>query len=516
MSCKTRKPGIVYIVGAGPGDPGLITVRGLECLRACDVVVYDHLAQPSLLEAVPTSAERIYVGKQAGRHTLKQGEINRLLVARARAGLRVVRLKGGDPFIFGRGGEEAEELAAAGVPFEVVPGITAAIGAGAYAGMPLTHRDYASSVTFVTGHEDPTQSKSDIPWDLLGRAGGTLVFFMGVGRLAALCDQLMAHGRPARTPAAVVEWATTPRQRTVTATVGTIADRARAAGVNPPALLIVGDIVRLRRHLAWFERRPLFGRRIVVTRSRHQASDLRRRLEELGAEVIEFPTIRLEPPRSERALRDAARHLGRYDWIVFTSANGVERFIEVVLEENGGDIRAFGRARIAAIGPATREAVERYHLAVALQPARYVAEEVVAAMSAAEDLDALRILVPRAEEARQALPEGLRKAGARVDVIPGYRTVPDKPANAPELIKNMLGGRVDFVTFTSSSTVTNFVCAVGARRIHQIAAKTRLASIGPITSETLHKHRLAPAVEAREYTIDGLVEAIRRCFRRRR
>ena len=415
MSRKTKTSGVVYIVGAGPGDPGLITVRGLECLRACDVVVYDHLAQPSLLEAVPDSAARIYVGKQAGRHTLKQGEINRLLVARARAGLRVVRLKGGDPFIFGRGGEEAEELVAAGVPFEVVPGVTAAIGAGAYAGMPLTHRDFASSVTFVTGHEDPTQSKSDIPWDLLGRGGGTLVFFMGVGRLEALTGQLMAHGRPARTPAAVVEWATTPRQRTVTATVGTIADRARQAGVKPPALLIVGGIVRLRRQLAWFERRPLFGRRIVVTRSRLQASDLRRRLEELGAEVIEFPTIRLEPPRSERPLRNAARHLGRYDWIVFTSANAVERFVEVVLEENGGEIRAFGRARIAAIGPATREAVERYHLAVALQPARYVAEEVVAALARVGDLDGARVLVPRAEQAREVLPEGLRKEGARVD-----------------------------------------------------------------------------------------------------
>jgi len=510
------KSGIVYMVGAGPGDPGLITVRGLECLRRCDVVVYDHLASPALLEAVPPTAERIYVGKEASRHTLKQPEINRLLIAHARAGRRVVRLKGGDPLIFGRGGEEAEELAAAGVKFEIVPGVTAAIGASAYAGMPLTLRDFTTSVTFVTGHEDPAKEKSNIPWELLARGGGTLVFFMGVGRLQALCNQLIAGGRPSRTPAAVVEWATLPRQRTVTGTLATIARRAQEAAVQPPALLIVGEIVRLRRRLAWFESRPLFGRRIVVTRSRQQASDLRRRLEELGAEAIEFPTIRLAPPRSERRLRDAARHLGRYDWIVFTSANAVERFVEVVLEENGGEIRAFGRARIAAIGPATREAVERYHLAVALQPARYVAEEVVAALARVGDLDGARVLVPRAEQAREVLPEGLRKEGARVDVVPVYRTVADKPDNAHEIVKGMIAGRIDAVTFTSSSTVTNFVRAVGARRIAQIAGKTRFASIGPITSSTLRAHGMEPTIEARDYTIDGLTAAIRRSLRRRR
>jgi len=513
---KSRPTGIVYMIGAGPGDPGLITVRGVECLRNCDVVVYDHLAQPSLLEEVPASAERIYVGKQAGRHTLKQSEINKLLVARARKGLRVVRLKGGDPLIFGRGGEEAEELAEAGVKFEIIPGVTAALGAAAYAGLPLTHRNFTSSVTFVTGHEDPTKSESSIPWELLARGGGTLVFFMGVGRLQALCDQLITHGRPPKTPAAVVQWATLPRQRTVTGTLATIAERVREAGILPPALLIVGGIVALRDRLAWFESRPLFGRRIVVTRSRHQASELRRRLENLGAEVIEFPTIRLVPPRSEKRLRDAARHLGRYDWIVFTSANAVERFVEVVLEENAGEIRAFSRARIAAIGPATREAVERWHLGVALQPTRYVAEEVVAAMAKADDLEGMRILIPRAEQAREVLPGGLRKAGARVDVIPVYRTVADRPANAPEIIKGLLAGRVDAITFTSSSTVTYFVRAVGAKRIGPIAQKTRFVSIGPITSETLRKHNVQPAAEARDYTIEGLVAAIQQQFGRRR
>jgi len=513
---KVPKEGIVYLVGAGPGDPGLITVRGLECLRRCDVVVHDHLAHPSLLGEVPPAAERIYVGKEAGRHTLKQSEINRLLIARARAGHRVVRLKGGDPLIFGRGGEEAEALAAAGVKFEIIPGVTAALGAAACTGMPLTHRDAASSVTFVTGHEDPTQAESDIPWKLLGDAGGTLVFFMGVGRLEALCERLIASGRAPRTPAAVVEWATLPRQRTVTGTVGTIARRAREASIRPPALLIVGEVVRLRRRLAWFESRPLFGRRIVVTRSRQQASDLRRRLEELGAEAIEFPTIRLLPPRSEKRMREAARHLGRYDWVVFTSANAVERFVAVVLEENRGDIRAFGRARIAAIGPATREAVERCHLAVALQPERYVAEEVVAAMERAGELDGARVLVPRAEQAREVLPEGLRQAGARVDVVSVYRTVADKPANTREIIEDLLAGSIAMVTFTSSSTAANFVRAVGAKRIKRIAEKTRFASIGPITSQTLRKYGLQPAVEARDYTIDGLVAAISRSFGRRR
>ncbi|MCX8035466.1 MAG: uroporphyrinogen-III C-methyltransferase [Candidatus Sumerlaeia bacterium] len=509
MTRQKQQHGVVHIVGAGPGDPGLITVRGLECLRACDAVVYDHLAQPSLLDAVPASAERIYVGKQAGRHTLRQPEINRLLVRLARAGKRVVRLKGGDPFIFGRGGEEAEALAAAGVAYEVVPGVTAALGASAYAGMPLTHRDFASSVTFVTGHEDPTQNESDIPWEMLGRGGGTLVFYMGVGRLDALCGQLLLHGRAGTTPAAVVEWATLPRQRTVTGTLATIAQRAKKAGIHPPALLIVGAIVPLRKKLAWFEKRPLFGRRIVVTRSRTQASELRERLERLGAEVIEFPTIRLVPPRSERRLRDAARHLNRYDWLIFTSANAVERFCAIVLEENGGDIRAFGRARIAAIGPATRQAVERFRLAVALQPARYVAEEVVAALAKTEILDGLRVLIPRAEVAREVLPERLRKAGARVDVIPVYRTVPDKPVNAREIVKELLAGKIDTITFTSSSTVENFVRAVGRKNFARFAGKTKIASIGPVTSKTLRDYGACPAIEARDYTIEGLVRAIK-------
>ena len=514
-----RKPsgrGIVYLVGAGPGDPGLITVRGVECLRQCDVVVYDYLAAPALLEAIPQTAERVYVGKQAGRHTLTQPEINRLLVDRARAGKRVVRLKGGDPILFGRGGEEAEELAAAGVDFEIIPGVTAALGASACAGMPLTHRDFASSVTFVTGHEDPTQAQSDIPWGLLGAGKGTLVFFMGVGRLEALTDRLIASGRPRSTPAALVRWATTPRQETVVGTVATIARKGREAGLRPPALLIVGEIVRLRRRLAWFESRPLFGRRVLVTRSRRQASELRERLEALGAEAIEFPTIRLEPPRSDKRLRDAARNVDRYDWIVFTSVNAVERFIEIVLEENGGDVRAFRDARIAAIGPATRAAVERHHLAVAVQPNRFIAEEVVAALQAAADLRGARVLLPRAEVARAALPDGLRAAGARVDLVTVYRTVPDKPAGAPAIIKDLAAGRIDVVTFTSSSTVSNFVRAVGKKRIARLAANTCFATIGPITSATLREYHLEPDIEAKDYTIDGLVAAIRRRFARRK
>jgi len=507
--------GVVYLVGAGPGDPGLITVRGLEALRSCDVVVYDHLARPSLLEAAPPQAERIYVGKQAGRHTLGQSEINRLLIGRARSGKRVVRLKGGDPLLFGRGAEEAEALAEAGVEFEIVPGVTAAAGL-AYAGLAPTHRQLASSVTLVTGHEDPTQTESDIPWDLLARSPGTIVFFMGVGRLESLAGELLARGKARRTPAAVVEWASTPRQRTVVGTLGTIASRAAKAGVSPPALIVIGEVVRLRSRLAWFEKKPLFGRRIVVTRSRAQASELRRNLERLGAEAIEFPTIRIAPPRNRARLRRAARAVGAYDWVVFTSANGVERFVEAVLEENGGDIRAFGKARIAAIGPATREAVERFHLSVAVQPERYIAEEVLAAMAESCDLAGARVLIPRAEKARDVLPEGLRRAGADVEVVAAYRTLPEKPPNKREVIAQLAAGRIDIVTFTSSSTVENFVRAVGPKHLPSVAGNVRFAAIGPVTAQAMKRHGLRPSVVARRYTIEGLVEAIVRRFGRRR
>lgn len=499
--------GVVYLVGAGPGDPRLITLRGLECLRECDTVIYDYLAHPSLLEAVPEKAERIYVGKQAGRHTMKQADINRLLVERAGRGERIVRLKGGDPYIFGRGAEEALELEAAGVAFEIIPGVTAAAGAAAYAGVPLTHRDYASSVSLITGHEDPTQKESDIPWEMLAKAGGTLVFYMGVGRLEELIAQLIANGRSRRCGAAVVEWATLPRQRTVIGTVGTIVARARKAGVKPPALLIIGDGSQLRSQLNWFESRPLFGKRILVTRARHQASVLQKRLVDLGAEAVEFPTIRIAPPRSERRLREVARRVADYDWVVFTSANAVDRFIDTVIEE-GGDVRAFGHACIAAIGPATRAAVERYHLAVALQPEEYVAESVVKAFKSVGKLAGTRILLPRAAEAREVLPEGLREAGAQVDVVAAYRTVAETPPNRREIVADLAAGRIDLVTFTSSSTVTNFVRAVGRRRIEKIAKATRFASIGPITSKTMRENGLRPAVTAKEYTIEGLVDAI--------
>jgi len=499
--------GVVCLVGAGPGDPGLVTLQAVDLLNNCDVVVYDYLAHPSLLRAAPPDAERIYVGKQGGRHTLGQAEINQLLIDKAREGKIVVRLKGGDPYVFGRGGEEAEALVEAGVKFVTAPGVTAASGAGHYAGIPLTHRDYCASLTLVTGHEDPNKAESNIPWDLLADPRGTVVFYMGVSQLEALAGRLVAHGRPPQTPCALVEWATLPRQRVVEGTLADIAARATEAGLAPPALFIVGEVVKLRPKLSWFEKAPLFGRRIVVTRARHQASDLTVMLEGMGAEVIEFPTIRIAPPRRDKRLREAAQLAGQYDWIVFTSANAVDRFIEVVLEETG-DIRGLGAALLAAIGPATREAVERYHLAVSLTPERYVAEEVVKAMKKTGDLRGQRILLPRAEEAREALPEGLTAAGAKVDVVAAYRTVAETPENAKEVVAELLAGKIDAVTFTSSSTVTNFIKAVRRPRIAKIAEKTRFASIGPITSETLRQNGLAPSVEAKDYTIEGLVAAV--------
>jgi uroporphyrinogen III methyltransferase/synthase len=503
-----QKPtGVVCLVGAGPGDPGLLTFRAFDLLQVCDAVVYDYLAHPMIIAAAPEHAERIYVGKQAGRHTLPQADINQLLIDLARQGKIVVRLKGGDPYIFGRGGEEAEQLAAAGVPFVVAPGVTAAAGAAAYAGIPLTHRDYASSVTFITGHEDPTQAESDIPWDLLAQGGGTLVFYMGVGQLPRLVKELTRRGRAPRTPVALVEWATLPRQRVVTGTLADIVERAREASVKPPALIIVGDVVKLRKTLNWFERRPLFGKRVIVTRARHQASELTLVLEAYGAEVIEFPTIRIAPPADEKPLRAAASVAGGYDWIIFTSVNAVDLFFAAVLEETG-DIRSLGAAYIAAIGPATREAVERYHLAVTLQPKRFIAEEVVAELKRSGGIAGARVLIPRAEEAREVLPEGLREAGANVDVVPVYRTVAEKPENAKEIVAELEKGMIDIVTFTSSSTVTNFVKAVGARRLAKIKEHTVFASIGPITSQTLRENGLEPAIEAKDYTIEGLVNAI--------
>ncbi|HEU0014179.1 MAG TPA: uroporphyrinogen-III C-methyltransferase [Longimicrobium sp.] len=493
--------GTVYLVGAGPGDPGLLTVRAAELVARADVLVYDALANPRILDRA-ARAERVYVGKRGGEHSRTQDDINRLLVELARTHRCVVRLKGGDPFVFGRGGEEAQALVEAGVPFEVVPGVTAGIAAPAYAGIPVTQRGMAASVAFVTGHEDPAKDGTDVDWAHLARGVGTVVFYMGVGRMAENFRRLVEAGRAPHTPAAAVEWGTYPRQRTVTGTLETLPERVRQAGIGAPSLIVVGDVVSLRDELAWWDRRPLSGRRVVVTRARAQASDLAAALEELGAEVLQFPTIRIADPPDPEALRRAAAQAASYDWIVFTSVNGVERFW-AMLDALGRDARSLGGARVCAIGPATAAELAARGIRADVVPDEFVAEAAVEALAAAGDLSGKRVLLPRAEVARAVLPQSLRARGAEVTEVAAYRTVQD--GEGAEAIRDRIAaGEVDVVTFTASSTVRSFAELVGTE-----VGGARVASIGPITSGTLRELRMPVHVEAAEYTIPGLVAAVR-------
>ncbi|MET1000809.1 MAG: uroporphyrinogen-III C-methyltransferase [Acidimicrobiia bacterium] len=477
----------VALVGAGPGDPGLLTRRGEELLRAADVVVYDRLASPDLLALAPAAAQRVDVGKAPGRAAMTQEQINEVLVARGLAGQAVVRLKGGDPFVFGRGGEEAEACIAAGVPFEVVPGVTSAIAAAAYAGIPVTHRGVSTSVTIVTGHEDPAKGTTDTDWSALARAGGTLVILMGAGNLPQIVDELVAGGRVPETPVAAVRWGTRPEQRTIRATLATIG----TAGVEAPSAIVVGDVAAL--DFAWFERRPLFGRRIVVTRAREQASELRTRLEGLGADVIELPAIAIEP------LSFTVPDLEQYEWIVFTAVNGVDAFFDRGLSPAGRDARALASTRVAAIGPGTADALARRGIRADLVPERFVAESLLAAFPP-PDHDA-RVLVARAETARDVLPDGLTERGYTVDVLPVYRTVTAAPA--PDALARVRAGDFDAVTFTSSSTVTNFCDVVGP-----LVESPAVVSIGPVTSTTAIERGLPVTIEADPHTIDGVVTAL--------
>jgi uroporphyrinogen III methyltransferase/synthase len=491
----------VYLVGAGPGDPGLLTVRAAELVARAGVLVYDALVNPAILEARRADAELVYVGKRGGDHSRTQDEINALLVELGKGERSVVRLKGGDPFVFGRGGEEALALREAGVPFEVVPGVTAGVAASAYAGIPVTQRGMTSSLTLLTGHEDPTKADTDLNWEALARVG-TLVFYMGVGRMEENFRRLADAGKPADTPAAVVEWGTYPRQRTVTGTIATLPALAKDAGIGAPALVVVGDVVSLRERLRWFDARPLSGRRVLVTRARTQASELADALEALGAEVVQFPTIRIADAPDPAALRSAAARAAAFDWIVFTSANGVERFW-AALAETGGDTRALGGARVCAIGPATAAALDARGVRADLVPGEYVGEGVVDALAAADDLAGRRILLPRAEVARSALPDGLRQRGAEVVEVAAYSTVPDG-AEAESVRERLAKGGVDYVTFTASSTVRNFVDLAGTE-----LGGARVVSIGPITSITARELGLTVAAEAAEFTIPGLVSALR-------
>jgi uroporphyrinogen III methyltransferase/synthase len=502
----------VYLVGAGPGDPGLITVKGKECIQTADVIIYDYLASPALLRYARKSADCIYVGKKGGDHTLSQDQINDLIVEKAKTGAIVTRLKGGDPFIFGRGGEEAEVLFKAGISFEIVPGVTSAIAAPAYAGIPLTHRKLTSTVAFVTGHEDPKKEETQINWAALATGIGTLVFFMGVKNLPEIARQLMDHGKSPNTPVALVRWGTTPGQVTVSGTLDTIVAKVRAAGLKAPALIVVGDVVNLRPTLKWFEKRPLLGKRIVVTRARQQASDLVELLSDLGAECLEFPTIEIMPAEDPEPLQQAIENLNAYDWIVFTSVNGVIYFFEQLFAA-GKDVRALNRMQTAAIGPATAEQLLTFGLTSDIVPETYRAESVVAAFKEL-NLKAKKILLPRAREARPVLPVELAKMGAQVNEIPAYETL-TVTENVGDLIQALEDKGVDLITFTSSSTVKNFKALLPAANFQELMQGVRIASIGPITTDTAKKLDFDVHIRAESYTIPGLVKAILQYYQKK-
>ena len=487
--------GMVYLVGAGPGDYRLISMKAVDCLKMADVVVYDRLADDRILRWAPEDAEYIYVGKASSNHTMKQEDINQLLVDKAKEGKCVVRLKGGDPFVFGRGGEEGLLLRENNLPFEIVPGITSAISVPAYAGIPV-----------VTGHEDPTKGKSNMRWEHLATGVDTLVFLMGVANLPHITSKLIENGRSADTPAAVIRWGTKPEQRTLITTVGKAAEDVAKNGIKPPAIFIVGEVVKLRDSLQWFDnlsQRPLFGKRILVTRARNQASKLTAKLENLGAEVIEAPAIEITDPSDlYEALDKAIDHVQDYHWLIFTSANGVEYFFNR-LYQAGKDVRALGYAKIAAIGSATAEKLKQYGIVADVIPQEYRAEGVIEAMKGKLPPHA-KILLPRAEEAREILPEKLREMGAEVEVAPAYRTVCGD-VDSEALVSELVNGEIDVVTFTSSSTVKNLVNIIGSV---DFLKDVKTACIGPVTADTAKSLGIEPDIIAKEYTIDGLVEAI--------
>lgn len=497
--------GKVFFVGAGPGDPGLITVRGKQLIESADAVVYDALANSALLPPGARETGRpelYYVGKRGGAKVpVTQNEINELLVKLAREGKRVVRLKGGDPFVFGRGSEEAQAMNDSSVPFEVVPGITAGIAAPAFAGIPVTHRGLSTSVTFVTGHEDPGKATSQTNWDALAKSGGTIVLYMGVKTLPAIVSALMKGGMPGEVPAAVIQWGTHSRQRTVTGTLETIASKAVQQNITAPAITIIGWSVVLRDELAWFEKRPLFGRRIVVTRSTQQAPALTDKLRELGAEVVEMPATQIA--RLDLApLRSEISRLSLYAWLIFTSQNAISIFWEQLLGE-GRDARALAGLTIAAIGPATAGALLERGIAVDVIPTRFVAEGLLDIMRARSDVAGAKILYVTAEGARETLAAGLREMGADVTVIEAYRSIVDGQG-AERLARAIEAGRIDLATFTSASAVRGYVDAVG----EDIALRVPAASIGPQTSEALRETGIEVKAEAEESTLDGLAAAV--------
>lgn len=502
---KSNERGYVYLVGAGPGDEELITVKGLECIKKAEVLVYDRLASEKFLDYADKEAELIFVGKMPDRHVYTQEEINELIVSKAKEGKTVTRLKGGDPFVFGRGGEEALLLAEENITFEVVPGITSAVAAPAYAGIPVTHRGLSSSLSVVTGHEDPTKETSQLNWKELSTATDTLCILMGVSNLESIVDNLIKYGRSPKTPAALVRWGTRPLQKTLVGTLEDITRKAREHGFSAPSVIIVGDVVNLKDKLSWFENKPLFNRRIIVTRARQQASDLSRRIKELGGEPLEYPAIKIVSPDSYEKIDAAINDLRSYQWLIFTSINGVELFFQRLFS-HGKDIRELKDIGLCAIGPKTREGLMAKGLKVDVVPEEYRAEAVVNELKARTGKGD-NVLIPRAQVAREILPESLREMGLKVDVAPVYKTVKEenKISGLKEILENK---EVDAITFTSSSTVKNFAMLLGNGDHERLLNDVFVACIGPITTETCESMNIKVDVVAKEYTIPGLVDAL--------
>lgn len=500
-----KRRGRVYLVGAGPGDPGLLTVRGRELLGRADVVFHDALVNPRLLQLAREDTEIVYVGKRSSDHAIPQAELNKLLVAHARAGKMVVRLKGGDPFIFGRGGEEAMELARSGIPFEIVPGVSSISSVPCYGGIPITHRDHCSSLLVVSGHHDP-EGGSNVDWRHVAQSPGTVVILMGVQWIRSIVEQLTGHGMDPETPTAMIRCGTTSEQSSLAGTLETIADQAEAADFKAPAVTVIGSVVNLRESLAWFQNRPLFGQRIVVTRARHQSADFVGRLRELGAQVLEIPTIRMDAPKNREGLRDALMGLNAYEWIIFTSPNGVARFFEYFFK-GFEDLRDFGGARIAAVGPGTAAKLKELHLKVDVMPDEALGVQVAKALAAYQDIENVSMLLLRAEEANPDLPEALEAKGAIVDDVACYRTVPEIDDPTGDAADFQETG-ADWITFTSGSTVKFFHERFNLGRQLKARPGLKFLTIGPETTRVLEGLGCRATIEAPVHTTEGMIEAL--------
>lgn len=508
MSDSAAKTGTVILVGAGPGDAGLLTLKGKDWLQRADVIIYDHLVNLSLMRYAKSDAERIYAGKKEGHATLSQDEINQRLVNKAREGKVVVRLKGGDPFLFGRGGEEAAVLKKAGIPFIIVPGVASPMGVSAYAGIPLTHRDFASTVSIITGSGEKGNDDLRLDWEKIASRSGTLVFLMGARKLPRIVENLLRYGKKPEIPVAVIQWGTTARQKTWVGTLGTIVEIAAREKIKPPALTIIGEVVGLKSDIDWFELLPLFGKTVVVTRPEEQSEDFMRLLSDKGAEAFPFPVIQTVPPADWAPLDDTLEKLGDYDGLIFTSVNGV-RFFSKRLKERGKDIRELKGVRVYTIGPKTGQAVRELGINVDVIPEDYVAESLIASLEQ-ENLAGKKFLLPRALVAREILPEQLRAKGAIVDVVPAYRTIQPNHRNE-DLLSRLQENSIDVITFTSSSTVTNFIDLIGKENL-ALLKDVKLACIGPVTQKTAEDNGLAVHILPTQYTVEALANAIESYF----